>query len=125
MQTKTDAFATADHVARTLEGDSTECSVLAAAMCRAVGVPSRTAVGLVYHVTDGRPAFNYHMWVEVHVKKQWLPLDPTLGRGSIGAMHLKIADHSWADTQSLTPLLPLMRVMGKLSIEVVRVDGDA
>jgi transglutaminase-like putative cysteine protease len=121
---KTDAFGTADHVARTLEGDCTECSVLAAAMCRALNIPSRTATGLVYHVSEGRPVFNYHMWVEVYVKGQWLPLDPTLGRASIGAMHLKINDHSWHEAQSLTPLLPLMRVMGKVSIEVSHVAGD-
>ena len=65
----------------------------------------------------------YHMWTEVWVRGQWLPIDATLGRGYVGATHLKIADHSWADTTSLTPLLPVLRVLGKLSIEVVRVDG--
>jgi hypothetical protein len=120
---KSDAFVTADEVAKTMQGDCTEFSVLAAAMCRAAGIPSRTAIGLVYHISEGRPVFNYHMWLEVYVKGQWLPLDPTLGRASVGAMHLKITDHSWADTQALTPLLPLMRVIGKVGVEVVSVDG--
>ncbi len=113
----------ADQVARTLQGDCTEFSFLTAAMCRAAGVPSRTALGLVYHVSGGRPVFSYHMWVEVFVENQWLPLEPTLGRTHIGAMHLKIADHSWHETQSLTPFLPLVRVLGKVSIEIVSVDG--
>lgn len=44
MQVKnTEALATADQVARTLEGDCTEFAMLTAAMCRAEGVPSRTA----------------------------------------------------------------------------------
>ena len=42
------AFAAAGEVARNLSGDCTEHAVLAAAMCRAVGVPSRVVVGLVY-----------------------------------------------------------------------------
>jgi hypothetical protein len=114
-----EAFATADHVARTLEGDCTEHAVLAAAMCRAAGVPSRTALGLLY--VDDReqgPVLGFHMWAEVWARGQWLPIDGTLGRGYVGASHLKISDHSWYDIQSLTPLLPVVRVLGKVAIEV-------
>jgi hypothetical protein len=118
----TEAFATASQVAQTLEGDCTEHAVLAAAMCRAAGVPSRTAFGLVY-VDKPRPSMGFHMWAEVYVKGQWLPIDGTLGHGFVGATHLKISDHSWHDVQSLTPLLPVVRVVGKVSIEVVKV-GD-
>jgi len=96
--------------------------MLAAAMCRAAGVPSRTAVGLVY-VEDrmGRPVLGFHMWFEVFVKGQWLALDAIFGPDGIGATHIKIADHSWHETQSLTPLLPVTRVLGKMKIEVVQV----
>src|SRR5713226_7633081 len=95
----TEAMTTADHVAKTLEGDCSEFSMLAAAMCRAVKIPSRIAVGLVYVDDRNRgPVLAYHMWTEVWAKGQWLPLDATLGRGSVGAGHLKIADHSWQDT---------------------------
>jgi transglutaminase-like putative cysteine protease len=118
-----DAFATADHVARTLRGDCTEYAMLAAAMCRAAGVPSRAAVGLVYVNSGGKPAFGFHMWAEVWVRNQWMPIDATLGKGFVGATHLKIADHSWYDTQSLTPILPALRVVGKTAIEVIQVKG--
>jgi transglutaminase-like putative cysteine protease len=116
------AFAPADEVARDMKGDCTEHSMLAAAMCRAAGIPSRTAVGLVYvnHRQQG-PVMAFHMWTEVWVRGQWVAIDPTFGRDFVGATHLKITDHSWHDTQSLTPLMPVLRVLGKLSIEVVRV----
>jgi len=126
IQNFSEAMATADHVARTLEGDCTEHAMLAGAMCRAVGVPSKIAVGLVYvdHGQKG-PVLGYHMWTEVWVRGEWVPIDATLGRGSIGAAHLKISDHSWHDTQSLKPLLPVMRVMlGKVGIDVVKVEGE-
>jgi transglutaminase-like putative cysteine protease len=121
----TEAFATSDHVAKTLEGDCTEHAVLAAAMCRAVGIPSRAAVGLIY-VDDRRrgPVMGFHMWAEAWVNGRWYPIDATLGLGHVGATHLKIADHSWHDMQSLTPLLPALRVLGKVSIEVVSVNGS-
>lgn len=123
MTTRQDeALATADHVARTLSGDCTEYSMLTAAMCRAAGVPSRTAIGLIYADTDSGPAFAFHMWTEVWIKGRWIPIDATLGEGYVGATHLKITDHSWNDTRTLNPLLPLLRVLGRLSIDVVRVE---
>lgn len=123
-QNFTEAMATADHVAKTLEGDCTEYAMLAAAMCRAVDIPSRTAIGLVYVDMKKGPVLGYHMWTEVWVRGQWMDIDATLGRGSIGAGHVKITDASWHETQSLKPLLPVMRVMlAKPAIEVVRVEG--
>jgi hypothetical protein len=115
-------FATASQIARDLQGDCRQHAMLTAALCRAAGVPSRTAVGLVYvDDPDRGPVFGFHMWTEVWIKGQWLGLDATLGRGGVGAAHLKIADHSWRDIQTLAPLLPVTRVLGKIRIEVVSV----
>lgn len=109
----TEAMAPASHVAQTLEGDCTEYAMLAAAMCRAVNIPSRTAIGLVYVDAPAprRPFLAFHMWTEVYVRGAWVALDATLGQGSVGPAHLKICDHSWHDTRAMTPLLPIMRVM--------------
>jgi hypothetical protein len=124
MRSKNDeAMATADHVARTLEGDCSEFAMLMAAMCRAAGVPSKTAVGLIYADTPGGPVFAFHMWTEVWVRGRWVALDATLGRGHVGATHLKITDHSWHEVRDMTPMLPLLRVLGKVSLEVVGVGG--
>lgn len=119
----TEAFATADQVARSLEGDCTEHAVLAAAMCRAVGIPSRTVIGLVHLPTQ--QAMGYHMWIEVWIGGKWYALDPTLGQGRVGAAHVKIADQHWNDTQSLLPFLPLTRILGRLEIEVLSVKYPA
>jgi transglutaminase-like putative cysteine protease len=116
----TEAFATSDEAARTLEGDCTEHSVLAAAMCRAVGVPSRTALGLVYaNDRQKGPLMAFHMWIEVWVNGKWIALDPTLGLDTVGGAHLKISDHSWDNITDLTPLLPVINVVGRLSIQVI------
>jgi hypothetical protein len=42
----------------------------------------------------------------------------------VGATHIKIADQSWANSQTLAPMLPIIPVLGKLAIEVVSVDGE-
>lgn len=117
-----ESLAPADHVARTLVGDCTEFAMLTAAMCRAEGIPSKTAMGLIYADVDGGPVFAFHMWTEVWIEGRWQSLDATLGLGHIGAAHLKISDQSWHDG-SLTPFLSVARVLGRLTIEVVRVEG--
>jgi hypothetical protein len=121
VQNFTEAMAPASEVARTLTGDCTEYSMLAAAMCRAVGVPSRTAIGLVYVDSQSQaPILGFHMWTEVFVRGQWVAIDATLGQGSVGPAHLKITDASWYDTRSMTPLLPVMRVMiGRPAVTVL------
>lgn len=121
--TPDEALAPADHVARTLEGDCTEYSMLAAAMCRAVDVPSRTAIGLIYADVKGAPCFAFHMWTEVWIKGRWIPIDATLGKGYVGATHLKITDHSWHDERTMTPLFPVIRVVGRVNIEVLSAEN--
>ncbi len=116
------SFGPASQVAEHLQGDCRQHALLAAAMCRAARVPSRTALGLVYAEPHGKPAMGFHMWAEVYINGQWLGIDGTLGRGSVGAAHIKLADSSWHDTHDLKPLLPVAAVLGKLSIEVLRVE---
>ncbi len=105
----TEAMATSDHVAKTLSGDCTEYAMLTAAMCKAQGIPSRTALGLIYVFDRAQNVgtLAFHMWTEVYIKGQWLGIDATLGRGSVGPGHIKITDHSWFQVEDFKPLLPV------------------
>jgi predicted transglutaminase-like cysteine proteinase len=118
-----ESMATADHVAKTMSGDCTEFAMLTAAMCRAKGIPSKTAIGLVY-VNDRTmgPILAFHMWTEVFVQGQWLALDATLGQGSIGPGHLKITDHHWSEIRGFDPLLPVMGfLLAKPTVDITSV----
>jgi hypothetical protein len=116
-------FVPSSQICRDLKGDCRQHGMLCAALCRAAALPARTALGLVY-VNDQEhgPTLGFHMWTEVWIKGNWLPLDATLGQGGIGVGHLKICEHSWSDTQTLAPLLPVIRAMGKIKVEVVKVE---
>ncbi|MSR31725.1 MAG: transglutaminase domain-containing protein [Gemmataceae bacterium] len=114
-------FATAAQVAKSLRGDCRQHAMLMAAMCRAAGVPARTAIGLVY-VEDRqsrKPLMGFHMWTEVFADGAWIGLDATLGEGVVGPGHVKIAHHNWHNQQTLAPLLPVIRVMGQVKMEVL------
>jgi transglutaminase-like putative cysteine protease len=116
------AFATAAEVAESLEGDCTEHAVLLAAAARAVGLPARVATGLIYIAS--RQGFGYHMWCEVYVDDGWIPFDATLGRGGIGAAHIKLGHSSLSGGAPLASLLGVAQVMGQLKIEVIDVKTE-
>jgi len=111
------AFASAAEVARSREGDCTEHAVFLMALCRARGIPARAAIGLVY--MEGAGAFGYHLWTEVYVDKRWIPIDGTLAQGGIGAGHLKIAQSSLKDATAYSAFLPVVKILGRLSIKII------
>ena len=117
----TTAFASAAEVAKSRTGDCTEHAVLLAAMARAAKIPSRVAMGLVYY----QKAYAYHMWTEVHVDGRWIPLDATLGKGGIGAAHLKVSHSNLKGASPYAGFLPVLKIIGQLKIEIEEVEWES
>ncbi|HUF24310.1 MAG TPA: transglutaminase-like domain-containing protein [Vicinamibacterales bacterium] len=97
-------------VLRTKIGDCNEHTALYVAMARAVGIPSRIAVGLVY--LNG--AFFYHAWPEVYLRQAggalWLPVDPTLNQFPADATHLRVARGGLEKQVLVLPLIGQLRI---------------
>jgi hypothetical protein len=113
----TQTFASAAEVAKSREGDCTEHGVFLMALCRARGIPARAAIGLVY--VEPAQAFGYHLWTEVYIDKRWIPIDGTLALGGIDAAHLKVAQTNLKDASGYSAFLPVMQLLGGLSIKVI------
>jgi len=113
------ALGTAVDVARKLEGDCTEHAILAAALFRAVGIPSRIVVGLAY--SPKQNVFGYHMWTECYVG-EWIPVDPAFPGYGIDALHIAF-EKSALDTANPEMQLgiALIRYFANLKVEVVEV----
>jgi transglutaminase-like putative cysteine protease len=106
------AMASCSTVAKELSGDCTEHAMLATGMCRALGIPSRTALGLVYFEKNANTALlAYHMWYEVWTDGGWMALDAIQGAGSVGPGHIKITDSHWDGEKGFTPLLPVLGIL--------------
>lgn len=110
------AFASAAEAAGTGKGDCTEHAVLLAALLRARKIPARVATGLVY--VPQRKAMGFHMWTEAWIHDRWVPLDATLGRGGIGAAHLKVTTTDLADGESVSAFLSVVQLLGNLKLSV-------
>lgn len=113
------AFAPAADVARDLQGDCSEHSVLVAAMCRAVEIPSRVVVGLIYVKELG--GFGYHMWDEVFVNNRWVAIDPSWDQSTVDAVHIKLSESSLDGVAPFEAFLPVALVEGQLTIEPIEI----
>src|SRR5262245_3812097 len=107
----------AREVLRTKVGDCNEHTALYVAMARAVGIPARIAVGLVFI----HGAFYYHAWPEVYIddgkdRGLWLPVDPTLNQFPADATHLRLARGGLDKQATILPMI------GRLRIDVVDIE---
>jgi hypothetical protein len=90
------------------KGDCTEHSLLAVALMRAVGIPSKRVDGVVYMVNDDRvPALYWHEWVEAYVG-EWVAMDPTFGQEIADATHFAVGEEGNAE---ITPLIGALKVV--------------
>ncbi len=90
------------------QGDCNEHTVLYVALARALGLPTRTAVGLVH--LNGR--FYYHAWPEVWLDG-WVAMDPTLNQVPADATHLRFL------VGGLARQVELVRLIGRLDLEML------
>lgn len=89
-------------------GDCNEHTVLYVALARALGLPARTAAGVVYL----RGRFYYHAWPEVWLG-EWVAVDPTFGQYPADASHLRFV------VGGLARQVELIRLIGRLRLQVV------
>src|SRR3989338_55656 len=95
-------------VLQTKKGDCNEHTVLFNAMARAVGIPAKTVVGVVYL----RGAFYYHAWSEVWLC-QWVSVDSVLNQFPADVTHTKFLEGE-IDRQ-----IDIIQLIGKLKIKVL------
>jgi hypothetical protein len=113
------AFAAANEVARNMEGDCTEHSVLTATLCRAQGIPTRVVVGLLYD--EPHSGFGFHMWNEVYVNRRWVAIDSAWDQTDVDAVHVKLAEASLEGIAPYETFLSVVRVFNKMTIEPVEI----
>ena len=89
-------------------GDCNEHTVLYVALARALGLPARTAAGVVYL----RGHFYYHAWPEVWLG-QWVAVDPTFNQFPADASHLRFV------IGGLARQMALIRLIGRLQLTVI------
>jgi transglutaminase-like putative cysteine protease len=99
-----------------LETRQAECqghAYLFAAFCRAVGIPTRIANGIVF--SKRHRGFLYHTWAECYINDAWMAVDPIFMQIPADATHVK-----FVEGESLSNLLPLIGIMGKIKVQIIQ-----
>ena len=116
-------YASAMEVAASKQGDCSEHAVLAAAMCRAVGIPAQIVVGIAY-VKDFaglQDRFGGHAWVQAYVGGKWVGLDAAFksaGLDGYGPGHIALAFGNGEPVDFFN----LVTTLGKFKIDKVTVN---
>jgi len=114
-------FASAKEILKNREGDCSEHTVLTVTLCRAVGIPARAAVGIMY----ARGIFAYHMWPEVYAGRwigldsKWLSVDKKSGQYYTDATHIKFGRSNLDENIFQEMLLAISEIIGHLKIEII------
>jgi len=98
----------AKQILRHRKGDCNEHATLLTALLRAVGIPARIAVGLVYN--DGK--FYYHAWNEAYLDR-WISMDATLNQMPADATHIKLFDGG------LEKQIQIVGMIGNLTVTIL------
>jgi transglutaminase-like putative cysteine protease len=110
-------YATAADVAGSRQGDCSEHAVLAAAICRAAGIPAKVVSGIVYvpSFAGRKDVFIGHAWAEALVGDKWICIDPTRAPGGFGAGHIALA----AGSGDPVDFFSMLSTLGYFTIEKV------
>lgn len=109
------AVAPASEVVRNRRGTCFAYSVLLASLGRAVGIPSRMAMGYVY----AQGIWGGHAWVEFLIDGQWLPLDAAAYRpGLADAARFQFDTYTFEDNGATFNLAGL-QLYGNINVEVL------
>jgi transglutaminase-like putative cysteine protease len=87
-------------------GDCNEHASLFAALARAASIPTKIAVGVVYH----KEAFYYHAWNEVCLGDTWVSLDTTTNQLPADLSHLKFIEGELQEQIKIGALLNTLEI---------------
>lgn len=119
-------FASATEILKNREGDCSEHTVLTVTLCRAVGIPARAAVGIMY----AHGFFAYHMWPEVYVGRwigldaKWLAEDEETGELYTDATHIKFGRSLLDENIFKEMAQAVSEIIGKINLEVIDYSED-
>jgi hypothetical protein len=95
-------------VLKNMVGDCNEHAALLTGLLRALGIPARVCVGIVY----ARGRFYYHAWTEGFLGR-WISMDAALNQMPTDATHIKLVEGG------LDRQVDIIALIGKLKLEVV------
>ena len=101
------------------QADCVEHALLFASVCRAMGVPTRIALGMIFNRNKEEPEMKFHAWIEFHDGERWVPSDSSDQQFPISIDRIKVLESNFTDPNPYLDILKVYQSMTELEISVL------
>ena len=101
------------------QADCVEHALLFASVCRAMGVPTRIALGMIFNRNKEEPEMKFHAWIEFHDGERWVPSDSSDQQFPTSIDRIKVLESNFTDPNPYLDILKVYQSMTELEISVL------
>ena len=101
------------------QADCVEHALLFASVCRAMDIPTRIALGMIFNRNKEEPEMKFHAWIEFHDGERWVPSDSSDQQFPISIDRIKVLESNFTDPNPYLDILKVYQSMTELEISVL------
>ena len=101
------------------QADCVEHALLFASVCRAMDIPTRIALGMIFNRNKEEPEMKFHAWIEFHDGERWVPSDSSDQQFPISIDRIKVLESNFTDPNPYLDILKVFQSMTELEISVL------
>jgi len=101
------------------QADSVEHALLFASVCRAMGIPTRIALGMIFNRNKEEPEMKFHAWIEFHDGERWVPSDSSDQQFPTSIDRIKVLESNFTNPNPYLDILKVYQIMTELEISVL------
>ena len=101
------------------QADCVEHALLFASVCRAMGIPTRIALGMIFNRNKEEPEMKFHAWIEFHDGERWVPSDSSDQQFPTSIDRIKVLESNFTDPNPYLDILKVFQSMTELEISVL------
>ncbi len=101
------------------QADCVEHALLFASVCRAMGIPTRIALGMIFNRNKEEPEMKFHAWIEFHDGERWVPSDSSDQQFPTSIDRIKVLESNFTNPNPYLDILKVYQIMTELEISVL------
>lgn len=101
------------------QADCVEHALLFASVCRAMGIPTRIALGMIFNRNKEEPEMKFHAWIEFHDGERWVPSDSSDQQFPTSIDRIKVLESNFTAPNPYLDILKVYQSMTELEISVL------
>lgn len=112
-------IATVQETTRSKQADCVEHALLFASVCKAMDIPARIALGMIFNRNTVEPEMKFHAWIEFHDGERWVPCDSSDKQFPTSLDRIKVLESNFTNPNPYLDILKVYKTMAELEISVL------